>query len=177
MRQWLSQRAETSPTACALIDAETGDHYTFAALDQAVEQLAGRLIALGVSKGDRLGIVLSPRVESVFTLYAAARIGATAVPLGHRLTATEIETRLTRAMVQTIICGRGTEKTVFEATTALEESISVISLDTSTVDSADAIDTVETATSTGVNAATWDSQQRQLLLLPLEQRGRRKLSH
>ena len=164
MRQWLSQRAETSPTACALIDAETGDHYTFAALDQAVEQLAGRLIALGVSKGDRLGIVLSPRVESVFTLYAAARIGATAVPLGHRLTATEIETRLTRAMVQTIICGRGTEKTVFEATTALEESISVISLDTSTVDSVDAIDTVETATSTGVNAATWDSQQRQLLL-------------
>jgi O-succinylbenzoic acid--CoA ligase len=161
MRQWLSQRAETSPTACALIDAETGDNYTFAALDQAVERLAGRLITLGVSQGDRLGIVLSPRVESVLIFYAAARIGATAVPLGHRLTATEIETRLTHATVQTVICGRSADKTVFEAATAIENDISIISMDKSTIDS---VDSVENTIPAGVNTATWNSQRTQLLL-------------
>ncbi|WP_303703953.1 o-succinylbenzoate--CoA ligase [Haloquadratum walsbyi] len=161
MRQWLSQRAETSPTACALIDAETGDEYTFSALDQAVEQLAGRLSKFGVSQSDRVGIILSPQIESALTFYAAARIGATAVPLGHRLTATEIETRLTRVTVQTIVCEHCTERTVFEATAAVDDDISVISVDNSTIDS---VDSVETVTSAEVNTVAWNPQRTQLVL-------------
>lgn len=50
-------------------------------LDQAVGKLAGSLLKLGVSKGDRVGIYMPLSPESVIALYSIMRIGAVAVPM------------------------------------------------------------------------------------------------
>ena len=63
---------------------------TYAELQERVLRLGGALTALGVTKGDRVAVVLrnSPRYLEVF--YALARIGAILVPINWRLAAGEI---------------------------------------------------------------------------------------
>ncbi|HYF06644.1 MAG TPA: AMP-binding protein, partial [Acetobacteraceae bacterium] len=49
-------------------------------LDGTVRRWAAHLGALGIRQGDVLGIALSDRIEHVLALYAAARLGAIALP-------------------------------------------------------------------------------------------------
>ncbi len=50
-------------------------------LDSAVGKLAGALLSLGISKGDRIGIFMPLSKEAVEAMYAVIRIGAVAVPI------------------------------------------------------------------------------------------------
>jgi O-succinylbenzoic acid--CoA ligase len=49
MRDWLSYRAGIDPGREALADATTDTSYTFGTLDTLVDDLAGRLAAVGVA--------------------------------------------------------------------------------------------------------------------------------
>lgn len=93
MRDWLSIRRAATPDALALVDAETGDDWTYEALDDEVDALAGRFHALGISNGDTVGVLMETRPAFVKILWAVQRLGATLVPFNVRLTATEIETQ------------------------------------------------------------------------------------
>ena len=57
---------------------------SYAELDAIVSQVAANLHAEGVSSGDRVGLLLSNRPEFVYVLFAAARLGAIAVPINVR---------------------------------------------------------------------------------------------
>ena len=60
----------------ALVDASTGRRLTYAELDRQVDTVARGLLALGVAKGDRVGIWAPNCVEWVLVQYATAKIGA-----------------------------------------------------------------------------------------------------
>jgi acyl-CoA synthetase (AMP-forming)/AMP-acid ligase II len=64
---------------------------TYAALDAAVDAVAGNLAAQGFRKGDRLGLLIGNRLEFVYALLAAARIGVIAVPMNIRQRRPEID--------------------------------------------------------------------------------------
>ena len=64
-------------------DEDTGDiaEYSFHQLKELSDRLAAALGALGVRRGDRIGIILPQRPETALTHLAAYKLGAIAVPM------------------------------------------------------------------------------------------------
>jgi O-succinylbenzoic acid--CoA ligase len=112
---WLTERARTSPEAVALVEApdgeSTGDEteWTFAELDSAVEETAGRLAALGVRSGDHLGVLMETRVAFVRLVHAAMRLGAVLVPMNTRLARPELTRQAEVADLNAVVCESETE--------------------------------------------------------------------
>jgi acyl-CoA synthetase (AMP-forming)/AMP-acid ligase II len=73
----------------ALVSPEDGRVITFAALERTVLQLAGRLRAIGVERGDRVAVTLPNGPEFVQILLAVTTLGAAAAPLNPAYTADE----------------------------------------------------------------------------------------
>lgn len=68
---------------------------TWAELDDAVGRVAGNLARRGVIRGSRVAMLLGNGRPFLWTLWACARLGAIAVPLGARLKAWRSPTRST----------------------------------------------------------------------------------
>lgn len=77
----LRRTVETYPDSDALISPSQNYRATYAQLWVEVEKAAKSLLALGIEKGDRLGIWSANRYEWVIVQYAAARVGAILVNL------------------------------------------------------------------------------------------------
>src|SRR5260370_31786531 len=60
----------------ALVDCPSGRRWTYAQLGQAIDEVARGLLAIGVAKGDRVGIWAPNCPEWVLVQFATARIGA-----------------------------------------------------------------------------------------------------
>src|SRR5579884_1349045 len=88
MPEWLRQRAHLTPGRLALVT--TSERLTFAELNEAVDRRAGSLRRLGVEPGHRVALLLRNGRPFVELVHAAARVGATLVPLNTRLTADEL---------------------------------------------------------------------------------------
>ena len=65
--------------------------WTYGQVDSDAEALAAALASLGLGAGDRLALVLPPRPEFAIAMLAAAKLGATIVPLNPRLTSAELQ--------------------------------------------------------------------------------------
>ena len=87
---WVARRAERSPDAVALVDGPTGARTSYAELDERVGARAGRLAGLGVGHGDRVALLAENSPAYLEWLFAAARLGAIAVPVNMRLAAPEV---------------------------------------------------------------------------------------
>jgi fatty-acyl-CoA synthase len=85
---WITRRAEASADQPAVADDLR--RLDYAGFEQRIRQLAGWLRALGVAPGDRVGILLGNCSAYLEALFAAARIGAIAVPINTRLSAREV---------------------------------------------------------------------------------------
>jgi len=87
----LGERARLSPGRTALVSVPTGERFTYRELNARAEKAAAFLRdRLGVSKGDRVGLLSHNRVEYVDLFFAAAKSGVVLVPLGTRLTHREL---------------------------------------------------------------------------------------
>jgi fatty-acyl-CoA synthase len=87
---WVARRAARSPDAVALVDGPTGTRTSYAELDDRVGARAGRLAALGIGHGDRVALLGENSPAYLEWLFAAARLGAIAVPVNMRLAAPEV---------------------------------------------------------------------------------------
>src|SRR6202011_652342 len=63
------------PDADALVSRHQGVRYTYAELGQAVDRLAGGLLAAGLGSGDRVGVWGPNRAEWALVQYATAKLG------------------------------------------------------------------------------------------------------
>jgi fatty-acyl-CoA synthase len=86
--RWISRRAETSGDRPALIDEER--RLDYAELDARCARLADWLRAGGVGRGDRVALLLANRSAYLEAVFAAARLGAIAVPVNALLAPPEI---------------------------------------------------------------------------------------
>nr|WP_128478614.1 o-succinylbenzoate--CoA ligase [Halorussus pelagicus] len=109
MRDWLADRARTSPESVALVETDDRTEWTYAELDAAVSETAGRLAALGLRAGDHLGVLMETRVAFVRLVHAAMRLGAVLVPLNARLAQTELARQADTADLNVLVCERETE--------------------------------------------------------------------
>lgn len=84
----LAQRAAMSPTREALVGPD--GRWTFADFDERCARLASHLLSRGVREGDRVAVLAKNSEFLANAVFAAARIGATAVVLNWRLQVAEL---------------------------------------------------------------------------------------
>ena len=104
----LADRAAATPDRVGLIRTVDGTQWTYGELDNEVAQTAGRLAALGIDDGDRIGLLLENRVSFLRVLYAAFRLGATAVPFNLALDEPTRATQIQRADPAVLVCSDAT---------------------------------------------------------------------
>ena len=97
----LSTRAAACPDE-PFVKCE-GEWRSLADIDAASGRVAGGLAALGVSKGDRIGFLLSTREELVVLFFACAKVGAVFVPLNIYLKGRFLEHQLSDAGVSVLV--------------------------------------------------------------------------
>lgn len=94
----LDQHARTQPGKQAL--RAQGRTWDYAALARASGQAAAALKGLGIQAGDRVALLCFNTPGFVFALFGAWRLGATVVPINHKLQAPEIAYMLEHSRVK-----------------------------------------------------------------------------
>ncbi|QKY19200.1 AMP-binding protein [Halolamina sp. CBA1230] len=161
MHDWLAHRARSTPDREALVNASSGNAWSYATLDKTVEEMAGRLAALGVDEGDHLVAAMESGVEEVCLIHAAMRLGAVLVPLPPEFTPPELADRFVRVDADAVVCDAETESQVRGAVEQVEPWLPVFTIDET--DWADATPLSEAAP-TEFTPATWEREETQLLL-------------
>jgi len=88
---WAERRATLTPKREAIFDNLEKKRYTFNDLNLRANQLARVLLNEGVSKGDRVAMFSTNRIECVDLFLATGKIGAILVPFNVRLSIQELE--------------------------------------------------------------------------------------
>ena len=99
----------------ALVDLPSGTRWTYRELDDRVDVAARALLALGVGKGDRVGIWARNRPEWMLVHYATARIGAILVMINPAYRTDELRYVLRQAGVGVLIAAEEYRPMVDEA--------------------------------------------------------------
>ena len=86
----LSERARVTPDRLALVSVEHGERLTYAEVNARAERAAASLQQLGITAGDRFGLLAYNCPEFLDYFFAAGKIGAIVVPLSTRATAHEL---------------------------------------------------------------------------------------
>src|SRR6516165_8050623 len=89
--QVLKQTASRFPDSIALVSRPAKQRFTWRELEQEVMRVARGLMALGIQKGDRVGIWATNCTEWVLAQFATAKIGAILVNLNIRYRSAELE--------------------------------------------------------------------------------------
>ncbi len=85
---WIRKWNDLSPLKVAVID--NGHEFTYRELNRRCNKLANFLLQRGISKGERVGVLLYNRHEYLEIYFALAKIGAVLVPLNWRMAPLEI---------------------------------------------------------------------------------------
>lgn len=83
-------RARLEANKDAVIDLDTGVHYTYGDLEDRANRLAHVLAGFGIGKGDRVAFLSRNRVELIDGYFATGKLGAILVPYNARLSAKEL---------------------------------------------------------------------------------------
>jgi len=101
----IADHAASMPDEIALIDGERAVSY--ADFDRIARRGAAHLRSLGIAPGDEVGLCLKDDADHVLAFFAAARLGATAVPIDWRAPPEE-RARIARALgLKLVLAGPG----------------------------------------------------------------------
>ena len=87
----------------ALVSVEQGIRFTYAQFAEEVDRVARGLMAIGVAKGDRVGIWSPNYAEWVLVQYATARIGAILVTINPAYRSSELEYVLNQSQISVLV--------------------------------------------------------------------------
>ncbi|MFC7077729.1 AMP-binding protein [Haloarcula halophila] len=93
---WSEKRAALTPEREGLVDATTGERFTYADLDRRANRAVRLLREYGVGTGDSVAVVSRNRPAVVDLFFATAKTGSTLAPLSHRLAPPELGELLAR---------------------------------------------------------------------------------
>ena len=113
----LRATASAQPHKLALVGE--GARYTWSSLDQRVDRLAGGLQALGVSKGDLIGLCIAKRPELVLMFLAAARLGALVAPINYKMESAHLRTLFTECSFKLVLLEKKHDDLVLDALSGL----------------------------------------------------------
>jgi len=84
---------------------------TFRQVEERSAALAAALHELGIEKGDRVALDLPNWPEFVIAMFAAAKLGATIVPLNPRYTVPELQYMLRHSEAAVVVCAENFDGT------------------------------------------------------------------
>ncbi|HZD43636.1 MAG TPA: AMP-binding protein, partial [Methanomicrobiales archaeon] len=99
----LTSVASRVPDTEALVSVHQNIRLTYAEFQKKTDDLARALMALGIEKGDRVGIWAMNHAEWVLTQFATAKIGAIMVNINPAYRTYELEYALKQSEVQTLL--------------------------------------------------------------------------
>jgi fatty-acyl-CoA synthase len=99
----LKQTVRKFGTRPAMVFREQSVRWTWTELDREADQLAAAFLAMGIAKGDRVGIWSPNRSEWVVTMFAAARIGAILVNVNPAYRLSELEYALNKVQIKLLV--------------------------------------------------------------------------
>ena len=105
--QALDRTAEKYPDAKALVSRHQGLRYTYAEFRDEVHRVARGLMALGIKKGDRVGIWATNCAEWTMMQFASAKVGAILVNINLRYRAHELQYALKQSECESLFLIRG----------------------------------------------------------------------
>ena len=111
----LRRSASAHPDVEALVAPHQDIRLTFAQLEEASEEVARALLALGVARGDRVGIWSANRAEWTLVQYATALIGAILVNVNPAYRTHELEFVLRRSGIGVRVAARNFRSTDYVA--------------------------------------------------------------
>ncbi|MBV8711926.1 MAG: AMP-binding protein [Solirubrobacterales bacterium] len=103
------------PDADALVSCQQGLRYTYAEFGEAVDRLAGGLLAAGLHKGDRVGVWGPNRAEWTLTQYATAKAGIILVNINPAYRVSELQYALGQSGCRWIISSQELKGSSFVA--------------------------------------------------------------
>jgi acyl-CoA ligase (AMP-forming) (exosortase A-associated) len=104
MPDLLDSNRTIRPGAPAVIHGERA--FTYGEVAEECDAWAAWLAALGVGRGDRVGIHLAKSAEEIILVFAAARLGATSVNINASLKPFQVRHIVGDAGISTLICDR-----------------------------------------------------------------------
>ncbi len=116
LADYVREAAHRRPASPALVVGAT--RLTWADVDEAVTAAASGLLAAGLTRGDRVGLLLGNRPEFVIAYFGALRSGLVAVPLNPGFTPPEIGRLIDHSGTSLIVTDRETISAAREAGTA-----------------------------------------------------------
>jgi fatty-acyl-CoA synthase len=116
--RWIERHAERGGSRVAVVDDER--RLDFAVLHERILRAADVLRAAGVARGERIAIVAGNRSAYLEAIFAAARLGAIAVPVNARLVPREIRFVLADCTPRVVLCETALEANVLAAAEGLE---------------------------------------------------------
>ncbi len=121
----LADRVAATPDRLALVDAASGETWSYVDLDATVGNLAEQFVAAGVTGGDRVPLLIETSVEAVRAIHALTRVGAIPAPLDVTLDPDELRRRVEVVDANHLVCVADIEKA---AITAAGRSVDPIAL-------------------------------------------------
>jgi acetyl-CoA synthetase len=111
----LHRWARDTPTAVAIIQDAGNDRsvpVTYAALQRDARRLSNALGSLGVTRGDRVAVIMPQRTQTAVALMAVFQMGAIAVPLSTLFGAEALQSRLNDSGARVAIVDEGSADVV-----------------------------------------------------------------
>ncbi|REJ84587.1 MAG: 2-succinylbenzoyl-CoA synthetase [Acidobacteria bacterium] len=102
---FLTKRAHLSPDQEGFVDLDTGRRFTYRQWNERSNRTANLLLESGVSRGDRVALLMMNSIEYMESFFALAKIGAVCVPLNWRLTVDELAFIVRDAECSTLLFG------------------------------------------------------------------------
>ena len=88
---WIAHNAANLPDKTATVELPSGRQQSYAQMHDRVGRIASWLLALGVERGDRVGVLALNSVDMLDIIFATWRIGAVHLALNFRLTPSELD--------------------------------------------------------------------------------------
>ena len=99
--QMLEATARRLPRKCAI--KFSGRKISYHELNESVNSISHNLLALGLKKGDRVGIFSENCPEYIMTYFGALKIGGIAVPINSFLTGNEVKYIVDNCQIQVLV--------------------------------------------------------------------------
>src|SRR5881409_3473504 len=115
IRANLERTVARVPDAEALVSRHQGIRYTYAELGQAIDRLAGGLLAAGLCPGDRVGVWGPNRAEWALVQYATAKVGIILVNINPAYRTNELEYALGQSGCRLLFAARQVKDSDFVA--------------------------------------------------------------
>lgn len=120
---WIAHNALNLPNKTAAIELPSGREETYAQMHDRVGRIAAWLQALGVEKGDRVGVLALNSIDMLDIIFATWRIGAVHLALNFRLTPPELDYIIGNAEPKVLIADVELTDTIGALTVSIEHII------------------------------------------------------